>query len=192
MASPTPTASSGDASVDARKADLGAVEAELRLQIDTALRAGIDVTHLDSHMGTVWHPEMLALFVQLGEDYRLPVVITRDMAGMGADQMQLSAAQARLASCGAPIFDKYVTTTFGKARALGKAYRKIFEDVPEGLSWGAWHCTTPGDMNLFASDMLLRSTEYDLFREGKIKKMLDREKIETVGMRAFRDRMRQS
>ncbi len=175
---------------DARKANLRAVEAELRLQIDTALRAGIDITHLDSHMGTVWHPEMLALFTQLGEDYRLPVIITRDMVRMGADAAQLPAALARLEAMQAPIFDAYVTTTFGKAKAIGKSYRRIFEAMPDGLSWGAWHCTTPGDMNLFAPDMGLRATEYDLFREGKIRKMLEREKIETVGMRQFRDRMR--
>ena len=36
-----------------------AVEAELRAQIETAYAAGIDVTHLDSHMGTVWQPEFL-------------------------------------------------------------------------------------------------------------------------------------
>ncbi len=175
---------------DARRADLAAVEAELRAQIDTALRAGIDVTHLDSHMGTVWQPELLELFVRLGEDYRLPIAITRDLARLGADQAQLDAALARLRKAGAPIFEVYATTKFGKPEALAEDYRRMFSALPDGLSWGAWHCTTPGDMELFSPDIRLRTTELDLFRNGTIRHLLDELGIETVGMRALRDKMR--
>ena len=53
---------------------LDEVEAETRAQIERALAEGIDVTHLDSHMGTVqldvnYH----ALYVQLAAEYRLPI-----------------------------------------------------------------------------------------------------------------------
>src|SRR5947209_12339772 len=41
----------------ARKAAPDAVEAELRAQLETAFSAGIDVTHLDAHMGTAQMPE---------------------------------------------------------------------------------------------------------------------------------------
>src|SRR5262245_17234171 len=44
----------------------GAVEAELRAQIDAALAAGIDVTHLDAHMGAVLAPEFAGIYVRLG------------------------------------------------------------------------------------------------------------------------------
>ncbi|TCA09231.1 MULTISPECIES: ChbG/HpnK family deacetylase [Rhizobium] len=40
-------------------ADPAAVERELRAQIDAALAAGIDVTHLDCHMGTAMMPEFV-------------------------------------------------------------------------------------------------------------------------------------
>jgi len=57
------------------------VAVETRAQIERALAAGIDVTHLDSHMGTVqldagYH----ALYVQLAAEYRLPI----RMAGRSA------------------------------------------------------------------------------------------------------------
>lgn len=55
-------------------ARLDEVEAETRAQIDTALAAGIDVTHLDSHMGTVQlEPRYHALYVRLAAEYRLPI-----------------------------------------------------------------------------------------------------------------------
>lgn len=59
-------------------ARLDQVERESRAQIDTALAAGIDVSHLDSHMGTVqldvtYH----ALYVRLAAEYRLPIRMAR-------------------------------------------------------------------------------------------------------------------
>ena len=45
-----------------------AVEIELRAQIDTALSAGLDVTHLDAHMGTIVCPEFVDIYLKLGKD----------------------------------------------------------------------------------------------------------------------------
>ncbi len=55
-------------------ARLEEVELETRAQIDKALGSAIDVTHLDSHMGTVqldvnYHD----LYVRLAADYRVPI-----------------------------------------------------------------------------------------------------------------------
>jgi len=55
-------------------ARLAEVEVETRAQIDAALAAGIDVTHLDSHMGTLQlDPDYHALYVRLAAEYRLPI-----------------------------------------------------------------------------------------------------------------------
>jgi predicted glycoside hydrolase/deacetylase ChbG (UPF0249 family) len=65
----------------ARRASLADVETELRAQIERALAAGIAVTHLDSHMGTLFEtPEQSALYRRLGRSYGLPVLVTRDWA----------------------------------------------------------------------------------------------------------------
>jgi hypothetical protein len=58
------------------------VRAECRAQIDQALTWGVDVTHLDSHMGTVQFDERLFdIYLDLAEEYRLPL----RMVGRGAD-----------------------------------------------------------------------------------------------------------
>ena len=55
-------------------ARLADVELECRAQIDQALAAGIDVTHLDCHMGTMQlEPRYHELYLRLAADYRLPV-----------------------------------------------------------------------------------------------------------------------
>ena len=43
--------------------------------------AGIDITHLDAHMGTAQMPEFTAIYRKLGQDYRLPVLLVKDLAG---------------------------------------------------------------------------------------------------------------
>ncbi len=57
-----------------------AVEEEWRAQIDQALLAGIDVTHLDTHMGSALAPEWCERYVAIGVEYRLPVLITSTLA----------------------------------------------------------------------------------------------------------------
>jgi hypothetical protein len=65
------------------KADLGDVARECRAQVDQALAWGLDVTHLDSHMGTLQSDaRYYDLYLELGEKYRLPL----RMAGRNAER----------------------------------------------------------------------------------------------------------
>ncbi len=64
------------------KARLEDIAAECRAQIDQALAWGVDVTHLDSHMGVnQTEPRCYELYLQLASEYRLPL----RMAGKGAE-----------------------------------------------------------------------------------------------------------
>ena len=56
------------------------VEVEIRAQIDRALKAGIHPTHLDSHMGTVFAPRLLAVYVKLAHEYGIPFLAMRSPA----------------------------------------------------------------------------------------------------------------
>ena len=181
----------------ARRAQPAAVEKELRAQIDTALAAGIDVTHLDSHMGTVLMPEFLDIYLRVGADYRLPILLTRNMRNfVPADVLDKAAAQykaamASLVAQGNPDFAAFVITAFGHAGGdIEPAYRDIFAGVKEGLTWGAFHFNAPGDIENYTDDAPLRIAEYDLFRSGRAKALIEEAGLELVGMRKFRDQMR--
>jgi|GEM_PF-192989 len=52
-------------------------EAEMRAQIERPLELGVDITHLDSHMGTVFRPDILSVYLRLGLEYRVPVMLPR-------------------------------------------------------------------------------------------------------------------
>jgi len=49
------------------------VRAECRAQIEQALSWGVDVTHIDTHMGVVNIPPFSEIFLDLAVEYRLPV-----------------------------------------------------------------------------------------------------------------------
>jgi len=58
-------------------ADIDEVRVELRAQIEQALAWGVDVTHLDSHMGTLQiNPRFFAVYLELAVEYALPVRVT--------------------------------------------------------------------------------------------------------------------
>src|SRR5207302_122150 len=64
----------------AQWADPCAVAAELRAQVGRALQAGIDVTHVDSHMGALIEPSFLQSYVDVALENRLPLLFLRGEA----------------------------------------------------------------------------------------------------------------
>ena len=78
-------------------ARLDEAEAELRAQIEKAFAAGIDATHLDSHMGTLQlRADYHEIYARLADEYRLPIRLASrrriGTEGMGAILDQLDAA----------------------------------------------------------------------------------------------------
>lgn len=62
----------------AAKAKMPDVETETRAQVDKAQASGIHLSHLDSHMGTLFAtPDLLNVYLGLGKHYNLPLMIPR-------------------------------------------------------------------------------------------------------------------
>lgn len=62
----------------ASKADPKEVEMEIRAQIERAKAFGIQPTHLDSHMGTLYQNKALfETFLRVARDYKLPVRVAK-------------------------------------------------------------------------------------------------------------------
>lgn len=64
--------------VDAH-ANMRDVDEEGRAQIEKAQKAGIRISHLDSHMGTMFStPQLFAEYLKLGHESHIPVLLTRE------------------------------------------------------------------------------------------------------------------
>lgn len=60
------------------------VAKETHAQVDKAKAAGIRLSHLDTHMGTiVSSPEFLPIYFELAKDYQLPQLLLRQLAPPG-------------------------------------------------------------------------------------------------------------
>lgn len=179
-----------------------AVEAELRAQIDAAQRAGIDVTHLDDHMGAVLAPEFADIYARIAADTGLPPLFCaslsayggqHNMSGIDADAFLPGVETAR--ALGFEIFDRILETDWHPAAPTELAYRRLLGGLEPGLSFLALHFTKPGEIEAVDPGFHhVRSAEYQLFRTPQFADWLRGQDITFVGMRELRDayRARQS
>ncbi|HLW92411.1 MAG TPA: polysaccharide deacetylase family protein [Roseiarcus sp.] len=175
-----------------------AVEAELRAQIDTVLATGIDVTHLDAHMGAAMMPEFVDIYYRLGKDYNLPLLLVKDldrfnpMSYAGAAKPEnYNAVVAKARSAGEPIFDLVIESPWRRKSDAETAYRRMFEEIPEGLTYLSLHFNAPGDFEVVEPDQAnIRTEEYAAFKSGLIGELIAAHSLEVIGMRQVRDRLR--
>ena len=183
---------------NARRADPGAVEAELRAQIEVTLDAGVDVTHLDAHMGTALCPEFVDIYVQLGLDYKLPILLVKDYSAFNPRSYsgpmtndRYNAALKRAEAKGFAVFDLVQETMWDRKDDAETAYRAMFKRLPLGLTFLSLHFNAPGDFEVIEpSHAYIRTDEYAVFRSGKIKEWAGDNGLEIVGMRAMREDFR--
>lgn len=106
------------------------VDRELRAQIDFARAAGVNITHLDSHMAALFQTETLyGVYHTLGQSYGVPQLIERTGA-RGGEQAPSWAAQARA--------DALVDRVLGMAPGVAPAewldaYKKMLAPLPPGV-----------------------------------------------------------
>lgn len=175
-----------------------AVEIELRAQIDTALSAGLDVTHLDAHMGTIVCPEFVDIYLKLGKEYRLPLLLVKNYQafntrayGGGQPTERYDAVLADAERAGFPIFAAGVETPWQRKTTAEEAYRGIFGKLPEGLSFLAFHFNAPGDFEVVEPEFAhIRTDEYALFKTPRIAEWAREFGLEFIGLRGIRDELR--
>lgn len=182
----------------ARRAHPEAVEAELRAQIETARAAGIDISHLDPHMGTALMPEFCAIYRRLGKEYGVPVVLVNDLRAYNpasyAGHLDFARYDAEIAAAraaGEPVFDLILETPWQRRTDARTAYRDLVSAIPEGLSFLALHFNAPGDFEAVnPGDAPIRIGEYELFRTPVVQEWIAEFDLDVVGMRTMRDEMR--
>ena len=91
-------------------ADEATVRAELVAQIERALAAGIDVTHVDSHMLTLFHPRLARVYIDVACQFNVPPLLVRIpdswLTGMGYSAAEIDAGEQ-------------ITRRRGRGRAAG-------------------------------------------------------------------------
>jgi predicted glycoside hydrolase/deacetylase ChbG (UPF0249 family) len=177
-----------------------AAEIEMRAQIERALATGIDITHLDSHMGVALLPQLIDIYIRLGREYRLPVLLPINLGEYTSvlefDNISLNEVTeglARLDADGWPLVDHFRMTPGVAPQESDRAYRELIADLPVGLTLIAVHPNTSGDIEAIIPQRAhFRTEEYRLFRNVNFKEFIAAQNVESLGFRPIRELLRQN
>ncbi|MXW59444.1 MAG: ChbG/HpnK family deacetylase [Acidimicrobiia bacterium] len=180
-----------------RNANPNAVEQEWRAQIDRALAAGINVTHLDAHMGSALAPEWCDRYVAVGIDYGVPVLICDSLAAYGPNRHVASSAEAQAAdegikaaaaqarAAGMPVFDLVLETDFSRPPQEPADYQGMLGNLDDSFIFCAFHPNSPGgaEIEVIEPDTFhVRTDEYELFGTAGWKEWLIGQPYELASM----------
>lgn len=116
------------------------VAAELTAQLDAALAAGVDVSHLDNHMGSVYGletgrtflPQVFELAARHGLPFRLPRTTEGMLLPPGDFQGLLDETTSAADALGVVLIDRLWTHPFELA-GEGTVEEEDYEDVKQGF-----------------------------------------------------------
>lgn len=175
-----------------------AVEREVNAQIEQALKAGIDVTHVDSHMGTVMSPLYMQSYVQSASSRLLPSMLPR-MTAKGMDAMGISEKEQimyapimdAIEDMGVPMVDGILGLPLEHGDDHIGIAKKILGNLPIGITHFVLHPSidTP-ELRSIAPDWQARVANYNAFMSDELKMFLENEDIKLIGYREIRDAMR--
>ncbi len=175
--------------------DCVAAEAELRAQIDRAVAMGVRPTHLDTHLDVCLIPELRDLYVRLGADYRLPVILPRayeDRAGalpQGLRPLRDDAAYAALLHhVGQPQIDQVRKLSDYPDIAIANSYRSLIVSLIPGVTLVPLCCSTQADSEMTAfPGAAARTDGYRLLRSALAQRWLAEASIIPIGMRVVKN-----
>lgn len=167
-------------------ADLDEVRRECRAQIERAVLWGFDVTHLDSHMGTMQlRPEFFDIYLDLAVDFGLPL----RMAGASAQRL-IGFPYRDLAAAEGVLFpDSFVHVGgVGSRRAIEKAVMDLRPGVTELYVHPALDAA---ELRATGTDWAARVDDHALVTAGSgARAMLERAGAHLIGWRPLRTAMR--
>jgi chitin disaccharide deacetylase len=170
---------------------LDEAEAELRAQIEKAFAAGIDATHLDSHMGTLQlRADYHEIYARLADEYRLPIRLASrrrlGIEGMGAILDQLDAA-------GVVTPDHLVFYGPSSVAETESYWTNLIRTLKPGVTEILCHPAIARDeLKSCARDAMQRDADYHYFTSDQTRQLIKDEGVEMIGFRELRDLMRQA
>jgi predicted glycoside hydrolase/deacetylase ChbG (UPF0249 family) len=175
-----------------------AVAAELTAQIRRAVAAGLDPTHVDSHMGTVWHPKFLPDYMRISARFRLPAFFPRMDAqaaaawghGKRAAAVLVRRTAAYLAK-GWPLFDHIAIMPLDRSADRIAEAKRLLSALPAGLTYFILHpAVDSAELRAVTPDWRSRAADYQAFTSPELRDFIRSSGLQVIGWRVIRDWMR--
>src|SRR5512147_1703745 len=175
-----------------------AVDREVNTQIERALAAGIDITHVDSHMGTIMNPKFIQSYIKSAASRLLPNMLPR-MDAKGMDMVELSPEEKHLyepliqqfEKMGIPMLDGIVSMPLDQPTGQMEIAKDLLGNLPVGITHFIFHPSIDTvELRSIAPDWESRVTNYNTFMSDELKKFIEGEDIKPIGYRQIRNAMR--
>jgi predicted glycoside hydrolase/deacetylase ChbG (UPF0249 family) len=183
-----------------QQADPRAVAIELRAQVDRALGAGIDATHIDSHMGTVFAPRFVQSYIEVARENRLSLFfLSRDgserLHARTSGRMGEAAYPAHiwqdLEARGVALFDDMVMLPLDDPADHVAVAKRIVDGLRPGLTLLILHPAqdTP-ELRAIAPDWRSRVANYQACLSSELRDYVRQSGAQVIGYRPLRDALR--
>lgn len=175
----------------AEHAKIEEADKELRAQIQTALDRGIDLTHLDTHMGAMaLRPDLMRLYMKLGLDFKLPVMISKqEWSDFNKNDKDLSENTPVV------LDNIYVAAPDDYKNGMTSYYTKILQNLKPGVHTVLMHTGYDNDeMRAIttgheAYGAKWRQQDFDFFTSDLCKKVISENKIQLITWREIKEKL---
>jgi chitin disaccharide deacetylase len=163
---------------------------EAKAQIKKALDAGVDVTHLDSHMGALqYNDNYFQVYRRLANEFNLPL-------RMGSQDLLASAGgghqRGQLDGDGIVYPDYLITGGPPKGESITVYWKRILSNLKPGVTELYIHASVAGEeIQHITNSWKDRAEEYRLFTsDAEVRKILESQNVKRIGFRPLRDLQR--
>ena len=167
-------------------ADVEEVRRECRAQIERAILWGFDISHLDSHMGTLQlRPEFFDVYLELGVEFGLPL----RLSGASTERL-IGFPFRRLADEEGVVFPDHFVYVQGVGSR--ESVEKALSETPAGVTEIYVHpaVDTP-EVRAITDDWPARVDDHDLVtNDAGLRALIERAGVELIGYRELRELQR--
>lgn len=165
---------------------------EGKAQIQKALDYGLDITHIDSHMGTLQlHPEYLEKYVQLAVDFNLPL---RMASQSTHERFQMGNLREICRKKGLifPDFLIYEELENYNSTDVESFWVNVINNLSAGVTELYLHASTESDeLKAITNSWKKRAQELDAFTSSEaVKNALKQNNVHIISYRQLRDLQR--
>src|ERR1044071_1900181 len=184
----------------ALKASADEIEREIRAQVDRAETLGIPITHLDSHMGTLFvRPDYYERLAKVGIEKGIPVLVVGGNGAHLAPEERLAAAQLlpwikKVWNSGLPVLDDLFTGFTGlKVEDKGERLAALLKDLKPGLTEILFHASQPTEeFPLITGSSRARLADLKALTDPRVKKAIEEKGIILTTWRELKERRKKA
>lgn len=176
-----------------------AAKLEMQAQIDIALENGIDVSHIDSHMGTVFFPKFLQSYLDLSKKYKIPAFLPRvskaQLMVLGRRNLETFAKKLMksLEKENFPLVDHLRAAPLEVQEDKIKFYSELFSSLKPGLTHLLIHpAKLSSELKALKHTHVERNQDYEAFTSQELKEHVESLDLHLIGYRDIRKFIRET